>query len=313
MNFKIFYGIPDHKKEVTEICHHDLLKHNIITIPEGDVKRSSYFGDHVVMIEKKIYILLLEGEEEKKEWEYGPTYTIKINIKDMTVHVTSEKEIDEKLNKIHQQLQLSYGSFQEELPEQKMVVRYLTGQEKVLEIGSNIGRNSLVIASIVKNDNFLTLESDANIAKQLEENKNINHFTFLIENCALSKRKLIQNGWVTKPIEVLEEECHPYQQQVNIKNWEELQLQYNIEFDTLILDCEGAFYYILMDMPEILTKIQLIIMENDYNFIEHKEYVDSVLTKYNFYKEYSEGGGWGCCHDNFFEVWKKAPEKKEDE
>jgi hypothetical protein len=60
-----------------------------------------------------------------------------------------------------------------------------------------------------------------------------------------------------------------------------------------------------MDMPEILTKIQLIIMENDYNFIEHKEYVDSILKKYNFYRDYSEGGGWGCCHDHFFEVWKK--------
>lgn len=307
MNFKFFYGIPDHKREVTEICFLHLLEHDIITIPEGDVKRSSYFEDHLVMIEKKIYILLMEGEEEKKEWEYGPTYTIKINIKNMTVHATSEEEMDEKLNKIHQQLQLNYGSFQEELPEQKMVVRYLTGQEKVLEIGSNIGRNSLVIASIVKNDNFVTLESDANIAKQLEENKNLNHFTFHIENCALSKRKLIQNGWVTKPSDVLEEGYHQW---VPIKTWEELVFQYNIEFDTLILDCEGAFYYILMDMPEILTKIQLIIMENDYNFIEHKEYVDSVLKKYNFYRDYSEGGGWGCCHDHFFEVWKKAPNKE---
>jgi FkbM family methyltransferase len=307
MNFKFFYGIPDHKREVTEICFLHLLEHDIITIPEGDVKRSSYFEDHLVMIEKKVYILLLEEEEEKKAWEYGPAYTIKINIKDMTVHATSEEEIDEKLNKIHQQLQLSYGSFQEELPEQKMVVRYLTGQEKVLEIGSNIGRNSLVIASIVKNDNFLTLESDANIAKQLEENKNLNQFTFHIENCALSKRKLIQNGWVTKPSDVLEEGYHQW---VPIKSLEELQFQYNIEFDTLILDCEGAFYYILMDMPEILTKIQLIIMENDYNFIEHKEFVDSVLKKYNFYRDYSEGGGWGCCHDYFFEVWKKAPNKE---
>jgi bifunctional polynucleotide phosphatase/kinase len=50
-----------------------------------------------------------------------------------------------------------------------MVVKYLTGNEKVLEIGGNIGRNSLIIAYILGNrNNFVTLECDENIAKQLE-------------------------------------------------------------------------------------------------------------------------------------------------
>ena len=74
----------------------------------------------------------------------------------------------------------------------------------------------------------------------------------------------------------------------------------------MVLDCEGAFYYILVDMPEILNNIQLIIMENDYYDISHKLYVDSVLEKYNFYNDYKEAGGWGCCYNNFFEVWKKS-------
>ena len=25
----------------------------------------------------------------------------------------------------------------------------------------------------------------------------------------------------------------------------------------------------------------------------------------NFIVDYKESGGWGCCYDNFFEVWKK--------
>ncbi|NDB84401.1 MAG: hypothetical protein EB127_17110, partial [Alphaproteobacteria bacterium] len=79
-----------------------------------------------------------------------------------------------------------------------------------------------------------------------------------------------------------------------------------IEFDTLVLDCEGAFYYILMDMPEILTNIKTIIMENDYHDITHKNYIDTVLKENNFYLDYQEAGGWGCCRDNFFEVWKKS-------
>ena len=219
------------------------------------------------------------------------------------IYIQSKKEtiIDNKLKKIHKKLKIKYGNFNEELPEQEMTVRYLTGDEKVLEIGGNIGRNSLIIASIINNNNFVSLESDTDISKQLEENMNLNNFKFHIENSALSKRKLIQKGWGTKPSNVLE---NGYKW-VNIINFEELNRKYNIVFDTLVLDCEGAFFYILKDMPEILNNIKLIIMENDYHDISHKKYVDSVLKKYYFFCDYTRGGGWGCCKNNFFEVWKK--------
>ena len=179
---------------------------------------------------------------------------------------------------------------------------YLSGNEKVLEIGGNIGRNSLTIASIIKNQqNLVTLESDDYIASQLTENRDLNNFTFNIENSALSKRKLIQKGWNT----VVSDELIEGYKLVKTITWEQLQSKYNIEFDTLVLDCEGAFYYILMDMPEILENIQLIIMENDYWDISKKMYIDNVLKTNDFYRSYSEKGGWGPCTDNFFEVWEK--------
>lgn len=191
----------------------------------------------------------------------------------------------------------------DELPEQKMAVRYLRGQKKVLEIGGNIGRNSLVIASILENpNNLVTLESDVNISKQLSENRDLNDIKFYIESSALSKRKLIQNGWTTKPSEILE----PNFKWVNTITLEQLKTKYNIKFDTLVLDCEGAFYYILMDMPEILDNINLIIMKNDYHILEQKKYINDILTKNNFYVDYTESGGWGPCCENFFEVWKKT-------
>ena len=182
-----------------------------------------------------------------------------------------------------------------------MAVRYLTGSEKVLEIGGNIGRNSLIIGSIINNNNFVTLESDTNIANQLIENKILNNLNFYIENSALSNRKLIQKGWDTIPSDKLEEGYN----WVNTITLSEFKIKYDIAFDTLVLDCEGAFYYILMDMPEILDNIKLIITENDYHDITKKQYVDEILTKNNFYVDYSEQGGWGPCYNNFFEVWKK--------
>ena len=63
-------------------------------------------------------------------------------------------------------------------------------------------------------------------------------------------------------------------------------------------------------MPEILDNINLIIMENDYDNLLKKEYVDDILKKHNFKRDFFMSGrhvgtGWSSCCDNFFEVWKK--------
>jgi FkbM family methyltransferase len=210
--------------------------------------------------------------------------------------------VNDKLLNIQSKLIINYGSFYEEVSEQKMSVKYLKGHEKVLEIGGNIGRNSLIISSILEDSsNLVVLESDTNIANQLIENKTINNLNFNIEVSALSKRKLVQRGWDTRPSDVLETGF----KWVNTITLHELKTKYNIIFDTLVLDCEGAFYYILMDMPNILDNINLIIMENDYWDIDKKQYIDKILKENNFYVDYTEKGGWGPCYDNFFEVWKR--------
>jgi FkbM family methyltransferase len=296
---KIYYGTTNNHIDVTTICLEKLMTGNIIDIPNGDHQRASYFTDPLVDIKKKIII-----ENDNAITEYDDSIRIKINILNNTTNTISENDINDKLSIIHSNLKINHGTFNDELPEQKMVVRYLTGSEKVLEIGGNIGRNTLVIASILGSNcnNFVTLESDLNIAKQLEENKFLNNFNFHIENSALSKRKLIQQKWDTIPSDIL---LDGYTW-VNTITLEELKIKYNIEFDTLVLDCEGAFYYILIDMPEILNNIKLIIMENDYWDISKKNYIDNILKENNFNRDYVEGNGWGPCRDNFFEVWNKT-------
>ena len=175
----------------------------------------------------------------------------------------------DKLISIHRNLKLDFGTFLDEYPEQMMAVKYLTGKEKVLEIGGNIGRNSLIIAYILNqnnNKNFVSLESDQEISNQLIHNKEINNLNFYVESSALSKRNLIQKGWDTIVSDVI---LDGYKK-VNTINFDELKNKYCIDFDTLVIDCEGAFYYILLDMPEILNNINLIIMENDYLNVSHK-------------------------------------------
>ena len=311
---KILYGIKDNNIDVTEICYKKLIKDNIIKIQCNDNYRANIFTDPCYGVLKSIFIIKDNNvtlEYDHNNDIYIDTTTNEVYTKDIPDFIRLiYPDCHEKLKNIHSKLKIGYGDFQEEYPEQTMVVRYLTGDEKVLEIGSNIGRNSLVINYILSqknNNNFVTIESDSDIASVLTYNRDLNKYHFHIENAALSKRKLIQRGWDTICSNVL---LDGYKN-VNTITLEDLNKKYNIEFDTLVLDCEGAFYYILMDMPEILNNINLIIMENDYHDISHKKYVDDVLIKNNFYVEYSE---IGCelakqifphLHEKFYEVWKK--------
>jgi FkbM family methyltransferase len=299
---KIYYGIANNNIDVTNVCLQRLMRNNAIEIPSGDGNRAGYFTDPLDGVHKFIIIL----NDDDTIIAYDEFTYVKINLVDNTITTTNEHVINsvihDRLTEIHSKLHMKHGSLNEELPEQKMAVRYLTGNEKVLEIGGNKGRNSMVIASILQNDtNLVTLECDSDIAIQLTENRDLNNLKFHIESSALSNRKLIQLGWDTMPSETLLE-GYKWVDTITLEN---LKTKYDIKFDTLVLDCEGAFYYILMDMPEILNDIKLIIMENDYHDISHKTYIDEILSKNDFRRDYVEGGGWGPCFNNFFEVWKK--------
>ena len=306
---KFYYGVLDINIEVTDYVLSKLIKNNIIMIPRGDLSRASLFKDPIAMVHK-FFIIKDDNDIITKYDEYmsiyidisnNSIYTSKMNIPQyiMDIYPLSLKE---KLLDIHSKVKIEYGSLKDEFPEQLMAVSYLKGNEKVLEIGGNIGRNSLIIASILIDDTqFVSLECDLVIAEKMKYNRDLNNMNFYIESSALSNRKLIQRGWDTIVSDVL---LDGYKEVTSI-TWTELNNKYNIEFDTLILDCEGAFYYILQDIPEILNNINLIIMENDYNILEHKQYIDKIITKSGFIRTYVEAGGWGPCYPNFYEVWKK--------
>ena len=309
---KIEYGIVGNLVDVTSIALLKFTKNSIVFIPKGDDLRAQYFKDHLFGVLKTVFVTTnFTGEPITIECNHLTDVYIDIQMKktylndDVPVNIKKFHFTKQQiLSAIHSKYQLHYGSFQHEYPEQLMAATYLTGNEKVLEIGANIGRNSIVIAHILQqsnNNNFVTLECDPNIAKQLTHNRDINNLGFFIETSALSKRKLIQKGWDTIASDVVLDGYTP----VNTITWDDLNAKYNIQFDTLVLDCEGALYYILMDMPEILININLIIMENDYHDITHKKFIDGVLKEQGFHVDYSEAGGWGPCYNNFFEVWKK--------
>ena len=308
MTYTVKYGTFENNIDVTDIALKQCVKKNIMYIPSGDHRRAHVFTDPIYGTLKYIII----EDNLNNIYCYSHIKDIYIDLELNKIYVDNLPEYVKliypdnlnKLSEIHKKLKMDYGTLNEEVPEQLMAVTYLTGTEKVLEIGANVGRNSLVIGHILNNNNnnnFVSLECDTNTVKMLSHNRDINNLDFKIEASALSKRKLIQKGWDTICSDVL----LPGYTDVNTITLEELNQKYNIIFDTLVLDCEGAFYYILSDMPEILNNINLIIMENDYHDYSQKSYIDSILKNNNFYVDYSRDGGWGPCESHFFEVWKK--------
>jgi hypothetical protein len=163
-----------------------------------------------------------------------------------------------------------------------------------------------VIASILEDERqFVTCESDPTSVEVLKKNRFVNRFHFGIEDSALSYKKLIQRNWVTIPSEEVLEGYFP----VKTITFEELEEKYQIQFDTLVADCEGALYYICKDNENILNNMKTIILECDFYEESQKIYIMNIFHQRGFRRVYSEPlHGYHnpfpqMCRDSFYEVW----------
>lgn len=314
---KIFYGYDDqHYVNVTSTIFNQCMKGSQLVIPTGDYERCQIVGfDPYPGVLK--HILVVDYTGGRYRFEHGRVCSLSFESVLQQLRETGPKTwwnqtgkhiADEtaRLEGLHQHLTCDHGSLKEEYPEQIMVLRYVKEDAKVLEIGGNIGRNSLVLSTILANtDQLVVLESHPAIVPQLVHNLHQNGFDTRVGASALSYTPLIQNGWDTIPLSDAKEE-HAGWKTVPVVTFEELQSKYAIQFDTIVADCEGALYYLFKDHPEVLDNIHTIIMENDYKDIDHKTMVNAILGLKGFSRIYHEAGGWGPCQEFFFEVWQKA-------
>lgn len=285
----IKYGVPGHYVDITnqvaKLCPRN---DGFSYIPETDEQRCHLFGDPIWGTLKHILVndhIVPAGK------------SFMIQLKD--VEFIGDPHL--KLKQIHSNLKFT-GNLKDEYPEQIMSVIFIEPNDRVLEIGSNIGRNTCVIASILNNSrNLTTLETD-NI-DLLTKNRDDNNFHFNIINAALSKRPLWQKWWVTTPADKSPGEDW---RRVNTINYSQISQNYNV----LVADCEGALYYILQDFPELLDTIETIIVENDYRDPSHFEQVVKTFKDKNFTCRYSTFSDEAVlynlpCNRFFFQVWQR--------
>ena len=315
---KIFYGYDDqHYINVTFTIFNKCFTNNTLVIPTGDGARCQMIGfDPYPNILK--HILITDYNGVKYKFAHNRECVLSFEpivqqLQNMTPHHWYHHEgvtiadPAERVRALHRHMNFEHGVISDEFPEQVLAVQFVKEDAKVLEIGGNLGRNSLVLSSLLKStDQLVVLETNLEVVPKLVENLRQNQFDTRVEPSALSSVPLISDGWVTVPTSVATEEAHKGWKPVSTITFEELQTKYNIVFDTLVADCEGALYYILKDNPEVLDGIQTIVMENDYGDIDTKNMLDSILGLKGFTRVHHVAGGWGPCYDFFYEVWAKT-------
>jgi FkbM family methyltransferase len=193
------------------------------------------------------------------------------------------------------------GCWVDELPEQALVLRWVRADARVLEIGGNIGRVSICLASVMHNrgDRLVVLESDPGNSVLLQQNRDARGLNFDIETLALSAEPLMQQGWNTVPIGL--GEIPVGWSAVKTISYDKLCEKYTAGFDTLVLDCEGAFYYILRDTPEILDGVHTVCLENDFEKEEEEMFVLYTLMRRGF-RVVEQQRGW-VTKPHFYQMW----------
>lgn len=302
MIVEVWFGIRNNWHNVTDDAFHQCYDANTrrLLIPVGDEVRSNMFSDPMFGTLKSVRITSQQGFEK---FTPADTECVLEDIDlEVSEHFKAEIEAEKLLDRLHSELKLKDGSFRDEFAEQRMAVIYLRPSDVVLEIGGNIGRNSCVIGKLLSDSsNLVVVECDPKSVASLTENRDLNNLSFHIEPSAISKIPLKQNKWNSFPMEE-NEILEPDWFEVRTITWPALREKYNLNFNTLILDCEGAFYYILKDAPDILQDIRLIIIENDFFDEVMKNTVHDTFIRHGFELAYNRSYGYTF---DFYQVWQR--------
>ena len=217
----------------------------------------------------------------------------------------------ENLKNIHNKMtSFNGGSMQEEFMEQVMSCIaitdcYKTG-DRILEIGCNVGRNTLVLSYLVGSENIVAIDASHEYVitcKQNLQNNNFSNYTVL--PVAISNTPLKRGYWTTHEYDrsqPLEQDYH----NVNTITWTDFKKHYGT-FQILVADCEGALYKIIQENSDFLDTIHTIVVENDYETIEKKEAMDIFYITKGFVRifnsPFENSNVPNTCE--FYSIWTK--------
>lgn len=190
-------------------------------------------------------------------------------------------------------------SIKEEREEQYVANDYIQPNNIVLELGARYGVVSSVINNKLENpDKHVVLEPDKTVLTALRANKKTHKAKFKILNGIISEKlqSLEKDGYASKTVEVKNKK-----DAIKTYTIADIEKKYNLNFDTLIADCEGCLCDFFEENKEFVEKqLKNVMYEADVpNNCDYKK-IAFIL----------KSAGFERVIDGFVSFWKKSDLKE---
>ena len=180
-----------------------------------------------------------------------------------------------------------------EYPEQKLAKKYISDESIVLELGARYGTVSCIINKQISNpNNMVVVEPDERVWGALEKNMKNNNCNFNIVKGFISRKhlNLINKDTGSGTTSIIDNNSN-----INSYTLEEIEEKYNLQFNTLVADCEGYLEEFLDENPKLYSQLKIILFEKDYpNKCNYNNIINNLI-KHNFKNTVS----------GFHDVWIK--------
>lgn len=217
----------------------------------------------------------------KKILVYEKDYIIRINSNLESLFNYEKIHIEEDIDNIFYDEYNNIINIKEyEYPEQKLAMKYISNESIVLELGARYGTVSCIINKIISNpNNMVVVEPDERVWGALEKNMKNNKCNFNIVKGFISRKhlSLINKDTGSATTSIIDNNSN-----INSYTIEEIEEKYNLQFNTLVADCEGYLEEFLDENPKLYSQLKLILFEKDYpNKCNYNNIINNLI-KYNF-------------------------------
>jgi FkbM family methyltransferase len=149
-----------------------------------------------------------------------------------------------------------------EKQERRYLKQFLPKDATVLELGACLGVVSCLTNRLLQHpERHVVVEANPNVVPVIEENKRRNHCGFHIEHCMVSNRPM-NEFFIGKTI-LMSSNRRQSAQKIRVagKTVADLEQQYGLKFDALVMDIEGGELDFLRENREWLKNLRVVFME----------------------------------------------------
>tara|TARA_R110000868_G_scaffold182632_4_gene423683 strand:- start:823 stop:1437 length:615 start_codon:yes stop_codon:yes gene_type:complete len=168
--------------------------------------------------------------------------------------------------------------------EQHLANKYIKSRHKVLELGARYGSVSIITNKIVEDkSSHFVVEPDSEVWEALEKNMKLNDCNFNIIKGVIGKNKynLVGEGYSRRSIPVKDSSAEVLSTVGLVPPSNSFPLP-DVDFNALIVDCEGFLEIFYEENKSLFDNLQLMIIECDEPQHCNYPYLFEEFKKLNF-------------------------------